>query len=102
MLWRQGDIYIETAESVPPTAIERPDGVLADGEATGHRHRIENFKTAILYEDRGQLFLVVFSPKARIVHDEHQPIDLDRGTYRVWRQREYDPTQRAFSRLVWD
>jgi hypothetical protein len=73
--------------------VERPDGVLADGEATGHRHRIEDSQAAMLLDDRGQLYLVVVAPKARIVHDEPGPIELERGSYRVWQQREYAPAQ---------
>jgi hypothetical protein len=107
MLWRQGDLYIAETDSVPDRAIERPAGkpgydVLADGEATGHRHRIENPRAAMLLDDRGQLYLIVVAPQVRIVHDEHSPIELARGTYRVWRQREYDPAQRTYSRLVLD
>ena len=102
MLGRQGDLYIAETDSVPDRAIERPDGVLAEGETTGHRHRIENPRAAMLLDDRGQLYLVVISPKARIIHDEHGPIELGPGVYRVWRQREYDPAQRTYSRLAQD
>jgi hypothetical protein len=92
MLWRQGDIYIESAESVPPTAIRLPHAVLAEGEVTGHQHRIEDPRSAIVYEERFDMFVEVLADSARLVHDEHGPILLPRGVYRVWRQREYDPS----------
>jgi hypothetical protein len=28
-----------------------------------------------------------------IIHEEHSPIPLARGFYRVWRQREYSPQE---------
>ncbi len=33
----------------------------------------------------------VIADEARIIHQEHQPITLPRGDYRVWQQREYTP-----------
>ena len=36
--------------------------------------------------------LTVTSPTARLVHDEHAPITLDKGTYLVRRQRQLEPT----------
>jgi hypothetical protein len=102
MLWRQGDIYIETIDQLPPAAIVQPDVVLAEGEATGHQHRIEDPLSAIVFDDRGQLYLNITADRARLVHDEHAPIVLLHGLYRVWRQREYDPTLAAFSRIVQD
>ena len=38
-----------------------------------------------------QLFVRVLADAVRVVHEEHQPITLPRGTYRVWGQREYSP-----------
>src|SRR5438270_46682 len=90
MLWRQGDLYIETVSTIPPGAVRLPDVVLAEGELTGHRHRIEDFEAARVYEHRGQKFVEVILDRADLVHDEHATIFLERGPYRVWRQREFD------------
>jgi hypothetical protein len=59
---------------------------------TGHTHRVEPRDAAELFESAGMLFLRVRAP-ARVVHEEHAPIALDPGTYRVWRQREYSPAE---------
>ncbi|HWE16222.1 MAG TPA: hypothetical protein VG758_03420 [Hyphomicrobiaceae bacterium] len=37
--------------------------------------------------------VTVRSPTARLVHEEHAPITLDKGTYRVRRQRQLEPTE---------
>ena len=102
MLWRQGDIYIENASSIPESALRLPDAVLVEGELTGHSHRIENLESAAVFEDRGQLYIDVLTERARVVHEEHGPIELARGKYRVWRQREFDPLRRQNFRVVLD
>lgn len=91
MLWRQGDIFIESTAEIPSDAVEQSNLVLAEGEATGHRHRIAEHHTARLFAHGRQLYLNVIADEAHVVHDEHQTIPLGRGLYRVWRQREFDP-----------
>jgi hypothetical protein len=91
MLWRQGDVFIERILSVPRGAVRRPDLLLAEGEITGHSHRIADPDAATLYSLGNQLLLVVHRDGAKVVHEEHGPIELTPGNYRVWKQREYDP-----------
>lgn len=91
MQWRQGDVLIETAAEVPKSALRRANRVLYEGEATGHRHRIDDVADVELFEVENTLYLRVKSPEATVVHDEHGPITLSEGLYRVWQQREYRP-----------
>jgi hypothetical protein len=113
MLWRQGDVFIESVALIPGGAVQLSHLVLVEGELTGHSHRIADLDTALLYEVRGEMFLQVISPYAELVHQEHRSIRLPRGKYRVWRQREFDPgapvgrrgagvDPRSFSRWVYD
>ena len=91
MLWRQGDVLIETIDEIPQAAKKRSGPpILAYGEATGHSHRVEVPEIAEVWALYDQLYLKVLKP-VRIVHDEHGPITLPAGTYRVWQQREYTP-----------
>jgi hypothetical protein len=90
-MWRQGDIYIMAAPAVPDGARPLPHCVLAEGEATGHSHRVAEPGAARLFAGGSALFLEVLADIATVVHDEHGPVPLARGTYRVWRQREYSP-----------
>ncbi|HEY1601140.1 MAG TPA: hypothetical protein VGG64_16175 [Pirellulales bacterium] len=103
MLYRQGDIFIESVPSIPPGAAKQPDLVLAEGEATGHRHRVDDSCcSADLFAHQGQLYLSVLTDEAMVIHDEHDTIVLTRGKYRIWRQREYDPNVRKMRRVVFD
>jgi hypothetical protein len=90
-MWRQGDVFIAVAEQVPSGAELKPDCVLAEGELTGHCHCIDRPGAARLYTHRSTLYLEVFAGTATVVHQEHGPITLPRGVYRVWQQREYTP-----------
>jgi hypothetical protein len=93
MLFRQGDIYIEAVRTIPAGAIKKDDLVLAEGEVTGHSHRVRDFRSAVVYAIGDELFVNVTAERAEIVHEEHGTIELNRGIYRVWRQREYEPAQ---------
>ena len=91
-MWRQGDIFI-VPDRIPDAAKPRPNLILAEGEITGHAHRVKSAGMAtVLVDPDGRMFLDV-TEQATVVHEEHGPITLGRGTYRVWRQREYSPQE---------
>lgn len=70
------------------TGDQRP---LAEGEATGHTHRVEEPDQAELYEDEGgRILLRILAGDVRVVHEEHAPVTLPAGDYEVRRVREYD------------
>lgn len=69
---------------------KRPNLVLAEGEVTGHKHRISNGK-AELYERDGVLYLRVLSPTALLTHEEHNAVTIPRGSWAIRLQREYEP-----------
>lgn len=90
---RQGDVWVEAYDGAwPEQSTPHPDGILAHGEVTGHAHRLEDLTAGLLVERDGLLYLKVTAP-TRIVHEEHAAIPLQPGTFRVVRQREYQPDQ---------
>jgi hypothetical protein len=104
-LCAQGDILIERVEDHPASGqvVESVDNgavLIAEGEATGHHHRLLGSVTmyrddAIARDIPSGLYIAhvtVRSPTARLVHEEHAPITLDKGTYLVRRQRHLEPT----------
>lgn len=92
-MYRHGDVLIAAADAVPVGAMKRPGCVLAEGEITGHCHRIAEAGAAELFAADNELYLAVHAEQATVVHEEHAPIRLPRGVYRVWRQREYSPAE---------
>jgi hypothetical protein len=106
---RQGDVLLVPVDGVPPgagTTVERGVRfVLAEGEATGHAHVVLGPATLVSSRARrtGRTELhVVVEDVATLVHDEHDAIPLERGAYRVVRQREYEPRTAALVRRVAD
>lgn len=93
MLYRHGDVLVQKIRNLPANTKKLRHLVLAHGEVTGHSHRIKDAKSAELYEDKEtkELFLNVVGTTANLIHEEHATIELGKGVYRVWRQREYTP-----------
>ncbi|MBT2530344.1 hypothetical protein ABZX62_33715 [Streptomyces flavidovirens] len=100
-MYRQGDVLIVPLdESAVPAHLadapgERRDArgrlVLALGEVTGHAHAVQG--PGRLLREAGPLdpMLLHLPDGGRVVHEEHAPIPLPKGWYRVVRQREYVP-----------
>jgi hypothetical protein len=86
---RQGDVLLKPV-SKTVTGAKLPHLTLAEGEVTGHRHRITQGE-AELYEHKGTLFLKVLSSTALLTHEEHQSIAIPQGDWMVRIQREYEP-----------
>jgi hypothetical protein len=104
-MFAQGDLLIERVADIAPSGtVLAPDAtgaiVLAEGEVTGHRHAIYDRVTmfrddALAREIPAGLYVghvkVEEGGAALIQHEEHAPINLGEGTYRVRRQRELEP-----------
>src|SRR5262245_28782859 len=94
VMYRHGDVILVAVDSIPNDADRRPSAVLARGEATGHSHRIANPSGVSVFTGDGAVgYLNVESESATLIHDEHKPIELPRGMYRFWLQREYTPQE---------
>ncbi|MEO1528718.1 MAG: hypothetical protein AAFX06_25135 [Planctomycetota bacterium] len=99
-MWRQGDILIESTESIPERAVKRKKPIVTTSKATGHQHKILEKRVCRLYEIDDEFVLEVFGEQASLVHPEHDTIVFPRGLYRVWRQREL--TRERGTRFVLD
>lgn len=105
---RQGDIlFIPMRDETLNTqgAKVRDNGIIAEGEATGHHHRvaIADMPNAELLELGWQrdLYLRVTGDSISIVHEEHHTVTLPKGDYKVHQAREFDYLGQ-FSRAVRD
>jgi hypothetical protein len=103
-IFAQGDLLIERVSDVAPsgTLADTAEGVplvLLEGEATGHCHAIREPVALFRDDDLARdipagLYLghlLILSAYARVIHQEHAPLTLPHGTYRVRRQRELGP-----------
>ncbi len=91
-LYRQGDILFRRIGALPAGERKlRRNGVIVEGEVTGHAHRIGDLASAEVYDLGEGCFLSVGPSGVSIVHEEHKAIELPPGNYEVRRQREYTP-----------
>jgi hypothetical protein len=104
-LYAQGDILVEKVEAaaVSGQIVHTAKGgsaTIAEGEATGHSHRLGGtftwYRDDALARDIPTGLYVghvqVQRPAAHLTHEEHAPLALEEGTYRLRRQRQLEPT----------
>lgn len=99
---RQGDCLIFRVENIDDeiksnvtNLSEKDEVVFALGERTGHRHRVGGLKRGDRAFRRGTLetnpeHFISLRGTRRLVHDEHDPIDIPAGDYHVVIQRQYE------------
>ena len=89
MMKRQGYILIIRIDNIPQDAIKQASRIFAEGEATGHMHELDKGE---VYEKDGTLYFKVEENNTTTLnHPEHKAVTFDPGTYKVIRQREYEP-----------
>lgn len=111
-LLMHGDVLLKPITALPdnvaPVAkrlasgspIERPDLILAEGEHTGHAHRIVcDDNAAELYEKDGVLYLKV-NEQVEVSHEEHCTKPIAPGMYEVGFQREFDYLTQMERRVI--
>jgi hypothetical protein len=94
-----GDVILERISNLPEdfnNGATEPMNALAYGEATGHIHQLQgtpgrDFDLRI--NGKGERHLRVVNP-VFLKHQEHSPILLKEGNYKVGIQQEYDPFEK--------
>ena len=87
-LVRHGDLVIRSAP-IPLDATRLKHRVLAEGETTGHAHRM-SAGLVLEAKDKSARYIQLKAP-AVLTHEEHGPIEVPAGTFEVVYQREYTP-----------
>lgn len=106
--YRQGDVLLVPCAAIPAGAYEEAaeNGrvVLARGERSGHAHTMAADRVCYFRDDGsgggGAFIRVAGSAPVDLRHEEHAPLTIPPGSYRVVQQREYQP--RALPRIVTD
>ncbi len=90
---RQGEVLLIAIDSLPK-GIKKKNLVLAEGETTGHMHRFNSKQVQVFADDENNQFVEVKSP-SKLIHEEHQNLEIPIGKYKVMLQREYDLSQQV-------
>lgn len=91
---RQGDVFfipVEKADKIDAESF-RKDGIIQEGEATGHHHKLAVLEDAEVFRPNYGNAMVSVGPNGvSIIHEEHGPVTLEPNTtYKVHIAREFD------------
>ena len=102
---RHGDLLLKSDEGIviPKGSKSLKTDVLAEGEATGHTHRLVGQAQILEHEaaDGTVEKFVDAKQDSQLVHQEHNTIDIPKGVYRVVQEREFDVID-EMSKQVYD
>ncbi len=84
-MYRHGDIFITKIEKLPRGVKKVVSGIIIYGESSGHAHRLVGGDVL----QKGDALFLRVAKSAKIIHEEHKPITLEKGLYGAIRQREY-------------
>ena len=98
--YRQGDVLLVPCDTIPTgtheEASENGRVVLARGERTGHAHTMTAERVSYFREDgsgNGGFIRVTGPGPVALTHEEHAPLSIAPGDYRIIQQREYQPQE---------
>lgn len=85
-LIQQGDTLYFPVETLPNNIQKQEDNIIQHGEATGHAHRL--MEGEIFTEPSTKVKYIQLARPSTVVHEEHAPITLPPGAYRIGIIRE--------------
>jgi hypothetical protein len=96
--YQQGDVTIKPVDAIPAGATASESRVLAEGEATGHKHLAEA-EDVKLYIHEGALYM--HAPNGTtVVHEEHHAVAIPPGDYLIGIVREFDHFAEESHRVI--
>jgi len=102
---RHGDLLLKSDEGIviPKGSKSLKTDVLAEGEATGHTHRLVGQAQILEHQaaDGTVEKFVDAKQDSQLVHQGHNTIDIPKGVYRVVQEREFDVIEQM-SKEVYD
>lgn len=95
---RQGDVFVEALDgeipaNAKPVKADAGRTILAYGEVTGHAHALPGSQAKLfrVVDESSMTSYLTVSKTVALQHEEHAPIEIPPGNYRVNIQREYHP-----------
>jgi hypothetical protein len=95
---RQGDILLQQVSKIEGEQITNQDNIIAHGES-GNQHRMSN--QVVIFEDKKSKdrFVQVLEQNTELVHQEHKPIQIPQGLYKIRREREYNAFEQSIRQV---
>lgn len=101
MYYQQGDVLLFAEDINLDSMVKVKSNILAEGEATGHAHRLETDSEFDLMENpkTKERHLKLVKP-TKLYHEEHKPIEIPPGTYRIGIVKEFDHFENEARRVA--
>lgn len=99
---RHGDIPLHKIDKLPEGLIEvkhKGEYVLAEGETTGHMHRLRSNDMKVYTDSFGERYLVM-GEIGEVSHEEHKTLKVGKGIYRVGKEREVDWFSQSVRKVI--
>ena len=109
-MYRHGDLLITRINAVPQNAINISSKIIAEGEVSGHKHKLVGQATVRILPGREAGTTIIgrvesgdvsinripelyfsASEDVKLTHEEHKTLELPRGSYKVTKEREFNP-----------
>lgn len=97
MIYRHGDLLIQKVIKIPQNVAKVKGNTLVEGEATGHKHSLSG--QVQIYANQDQKFFEV-EQKTILSHQEHKPLEIPPGKYKVVQEREWNPFDEQIRRVM--
>jgi hypothetical protein len=92
-LFQQGDVLVYKIDEFPNGLKPAKNKVLAEGEVTGHCHKIDE-NTDVFVDEQGNIYMETKQDSV-LKHDTHGPLTIPKGRYEVKIVQEHDPFEDA-------
>ena len=100
-IYRHGDVLIRQIAELPQGAkSEVTTAVLAEGEATGHHHRLTCTEAFAVMQGFDEKKYFELRAPATLTHEEHSALSIEPGAYESVMEREYDYFSEAMRKVV--
>ena len=100
--YQQGDVLMHAMDGIPKGAVEigpsEHKGVLAEGEVTGHFHRVAE-PIQMFRAESGDIFMKA-PQRIKVTHEEHHTIEVPKGVYKIDQVQEYDYFEQQARRVT--
>jgi hypothetical protein len=101
-MYRHGDIPLYPIKKASGEKLDHSGSfILAEGEATGHHHRISVADPADMeIRQTAAGYILVLTSEGTLTHQEHGTLSIAPGIYSVGREREKDWFSGAVRRVI--
>lgn len=97
----QGDVNFVPVGKLPTGERKRiADGIIVRGEKTGHHHSVAELDKAELYQVGSEMYLSVGEEGVSIQHQEHSPVPLEPGIWKIHQDQAFDYSAQAIRNVA--